>query len=309
VKFTLKNERSGGREKRRVCRNGFSNSRKPKPHHKYLPWSHRHPLCLHSLCYKTTRSKGTADTGLTSSGAWARSTNTQRSPSPARCPANCGNVSSKQNPRSNRPLARWLLRGRRRQAGVPVGFPPPGPQPYVRQPLARPRRFTPSRCHITAAAAPPRQAGAPSPGPAGTAAPPGPHRRARAPSLPRDSPLPPGTLSNPTPLPSTAAQPGPTGPDHRRSPPGPPEAAIPIDAESVMASRPPRAATRRWVSPWWRMAVDSPGRGGYSNGGSSSPVPLASAERAEENGDVNRPLLIQRRRPGGGTCAPGTQGA
>lgn len=55
--------------------------------------------------------------------------------------------------------------------------------------------------------------------------------------------------------------------------------------------------------------MDSLGRGGYSNGGGDSPVSLASAERAEENADVNRPPLIRRRRPGGGTCAPCTQGA
>lgn len=42
------------------------------------------------------------------------------------------------------------------------------------------------------------------------------------------------------------------------------------------------------------------GAGGYSNGGSGGPVSLASAERAEENADVNRPPFIGQRRPGGG---------
>lgn len=45
------------------------------------------------------------------------------------------------------------------------------------------------------------------------------------------------------------------------------------------------------------------GAGGYSNGGGVGPVSLASAERAEENADVNRPLFIGQRRPGGGACA------
>lgn len=140
--------------------------------------------------------------------------------------------------------------------------------------------------------------------------PPSPTSQARAPSPTGDSPLPPPARFPAPPL-SPQQQPNPArqAPTAAANPPALPGQPSPPTLRARCPLTPLGVAAGRGISPWWRMAVDSPGRGGYSNGGGDSPVSLASAERAEENADVNRPLLIRRRRPGGGTCAAGTQGA